>query len=126
MGFIVKSILIFFVAFSVFSYFVTFKSDAYADLDSLCLYIAEDNKKRLRKTLKSTHLKIRNLFKEMSCNNMSLLQFAIHRKAENVGIFMVKKIPVSSLRKSNILQWAEDNNHHESAVYQTLLARLDG
>ena len=99
---------------------------AFADLDSICLYIAEDNKKRLRKTLKKSHVKMRSLFKDMSCNELSLLQFAIQRKAKNVGLFIVKKVPVSTLKKSGVLQWIEENGHSDSEITAALLKRVGG
>ena len=99
---------------------------AFADLDSICLYIAEDNKKRLRKTLKKSHVKMRSLFKDMSCNELSLLQFAIQRKAKNVGLFIVKKVPVSTLKKSGVLQWIEENGYSDSEITAALLKRVGG
>tara|TARA_B100000767_G_scaffold239020_1_gene234050 strand:+ start:257 stop:568 length:312 start_codon:yes stop_codon:yes gene_type:complete len=102
------------------------KSNAYADLDSICLYIAEDDKTRLRKALRSNHVKIRKLFNEITCNEMSLLQFAIKRKSKTVGVFMVKKIPVSALNKSNILQWVEDEGHQETDIAVAIMARING
>lgn len=102
------------------------KSSAYGDLDSICLYIAEDDKKRLRKTLKTAHVKIRKLFKDMSCNKLSLLQFAIKRQSKSVGLFIVKKIPVSALKKSGVLQWSQENGYADSEITQALIKRTSG
>lgn len=121
-----KSGILFTITFSFMIVFMPMQAIAFADLDSVCLYIAEDDKKRLRKALKSNHVKIRNLFKEMSCNEMSLLQFAIKRNAQSVGLFMVKKIPVSALNKSNILQWIKDNGYQDSDISIAVNARISG
>jgi len=110
----------------VFALGFTPKSYAYADLDSICLYIAEDDKKRLRKTLKTAHVKIRKLYKNMRCNKLSLLQFAIERKANAVGLFMVKKIPVSALKKSGVVQWTEENGYADLEITAALKKRIGG
>ena len=100
------------------------KSYASSDLASICLYVAENDKKRLRKLLKSNHVKIRKLYQEISCNNKSLLQFAIEKKSKDVGLFMVKKIPVSLLKKKGALKWAEDNGHADSDITAALRKRV--
>jgi len=102
------------------------KSYAFSELDSICLYIAENDKKRLRKALKTSHVKIRKLYKDMRCNDLSLLRFAIERKANDVGLFMVKKIPVSLLKKKGALKWADDNGHAESDITAALRKRVGG
>lgn len=96
----------------------------YSDLDSICLYIAEDDKKRLRKSLKTNHVKIRKLYQDMRCNDRTLLQFAIERKANSVGLFMVKKIPVSQLKKTGVLTWAEGNGFTDSEITKALRERI--
>jgi len=112
--------------FIFFTFVIPSKSYAFSDLDSICLYIAEDDKKRLRKTLKTSRVKIRSLFKDMSCNKLSLLQFAIQRKSKSVGLFIVKKIPVSALKKSGILQWTDENGHADSEITAALKERIGG
>ena len=69
---------------------------------------------------------MRSLFKDMSCNELSLLQFAIQRKAKNVGLFIVKKVPVSTLKKSGVLQWIEENGYSDSEITAALLKRVGG
>ncbi len=98
--------------------------NAYSDLGSICLYIAENDKKRLRKMLKTNRVKIRELYKDIKCNEKSLLQFALERKADDVGIFMVKKIPISSLKKKGVLEWAQSNGFADSEITKALSSRI--
>ena len=43
---------------------------------SVCEYVAADDKKRMRSFLKSNKLKIRNIFDGIQCNGQNLLEFA--------------------------------------------------
>ena len=99
-------------------------SSAFADIGSICLYVAEDDKKRLRKLLKTNRVKIRNLYKDVKCNEKSLLQFAIERNANTVGVFMVKKIPVSQLKSQGDLEWAQGNGFADSAITKAITDRI--
>jgi hypothetical protein len=119
-------LIIIFVIFVSLIFAIIPKSYAFSDLDSICLYIAENDKKRLRKALKTSHVKIRKLYQDMRCNDKSLLQFAIERKAKEVGLFMVKKIPVSLLKKKGALEWAESNGHADSDITVALKKRVGG
>ncbi|MCJ8320171.1 MAG: DUF3718 domain-containing protein [Colwellia sp.] len=102
------------------------KSYAYSGLDSICLFIAENDKNRLRKLLKTNRVKIRKLYPDMRCNDKSLLQFAIEKQAKEVGMFIVKKIPASLLKKKGDLKWAEDNGYADSEITTALRERIGG
>ena len=60
---------------------------------SLCEYIAVDDKKRMRSFLKSNKLKIRKIFGSVTCNNKNLLAFATHKGAVKTGTLMISKLP---------------------------------
>lgn len=65
-----------------------------ADLaQNICEYVAVDEKSRLRKVLKSNRLKLRNVFKDIRCNNDNLLIFAARKNAMEVGELLIKKLP---------------------------------
>jgi len=76
---------------------------AYNIAKNICDYIAADDKKRLRKLLKANRLKLRKLYKDMSCNNQNILVFSASRNAQEVSSLLVKKLPKKIL-KENIAQ----------------------
>lgn len=97
---------------------------AFESADTICAYIAKDDKKRLRKLLRSKKLAIRKLYKDVTCNNASLLQFALEREATNVGLFMVKKIKVSQLKKRGILAWAKEKGFSDTEISKAISKRI--
>jgi hypothetical protein len=76
--------------------------------------------------LKTQRLAIRNLYKDVTCNGKSLLQFALEKKSTNVGLFMIKKIKVSQLKKSGILAWAEENGYSSTDISKAISERIGG
>jgi len=82
----------------IFSYSLIIPSaKAYNIALNICEYVAADDKKRLRKLLKTNHLKIRDLFSDITCDADNLLVFAAKRNANDVGDFIIKKVPKSVL-----------------------------
>lgn len=60
---------------------------------NICEYVASDNKKRLRSFLKSNKLKLRSVFKELSCNGINLLMFAATSGSVKTGTMIISKLP---------------------------------
>jgi hypothetical protein len=52
------------------------KSQSFNIAKNICDYVAVDDKGRLRKLLKSNHLKLRKVFKNVACDSHNLLIFA--------------------------------------------------
>jgi len=121
-----NAIMVVVFIFVSLTFTVSLKSYAYSGLDNICLFIAENDKNRLRKLLKTSRVKIRKLYPDMRCNNKTLLQFAIEKNAKDVGVFIVKKIPPSLLKKNEELQWAEDNGFSDSEITTALKKRVGG
>jgi hypothetical protein len=67
---------------------------------SICEYVAADDKNRLRSFLKTNKLKIRNIFNQIQCNNMNLLEFAADRNSINTGNLIISKLPKSTISES--------------------------
>lgn len=61
--------------------------------ESLCNYVAADDKSRLRSFLKQNKLKIRTTYNGVRCNGKTLLGFAEDRNSITVGSFIVGKLP---------------------------------
>jgi len=57
----------------------------------ICEYISVDDKTRLRSFLKQNKLKIRNIYKGLTCNGDNLLIFAAKSKALDTGEFIIGK-----------------------------------
>jgi hypothetical protein len=62
---------------------------------NICEYVAVDDKGRLRKLLKSNRLKLRTVFKDISCDSRNLLIFAAQKNAIAIGELLIKKLPKS-------------------------------
>jgi hypothetical protein len=118
-----RKIAIFYILLS-FVFTMPLKSYAYSGLDKICLFIAENDKNRLRKLLKTNRVKIRGLYPDMRCNDMSLLQFSLAKESIEVGKFIVKKVPASLLRSMGDLNWAESNGYADSEITVALRNRI--
>ncbi|SEL53345.1 Protein of unknown function [Colwellia chukchiensis] len=60
---------------------------------SVCEYVAADDKKRMRSFLKTNKLKIRNIFDGIQCNGQNLLEFAATSGSVKTGSLMISKLP---------------------------------
>ncbi len=73
---------------------VTTPSAHGADIaQSLCNYVAADDKKRMRSFLKTNKLKIRSIFNGIQCNGKNLLAFASDKGSVKTGTLMISKLP---------------------------------
>ncbi len=60
---------------------------------SICEYVAADDKKRMRSFLKTNKLKIRRIFDGIQCNGKNLLEFASTSGSVNTGSLIIRKLP---------------------------------
>ena len=60
---------------------------------SICEYIAADDKKRMRSFLKTNKLRVRRIFNGIECNGKNLLEFASHKGSVKTGSMMIGKLP---------------------------------
>jgi hypothetical protein len=90
---------------------------------SLCEYIAADDKSRLRKKLKSSRVKIRNIYDSVLCNGNNLLRHAIASSSAGTGEFIIKNLPKSTLSNGADISWAESNGHSGSPLIAAAKAR---
>ena len=77
--------------------FVAPQAQAADVAQSLCEYVAADDKKRMRSFLKSNKVKIRNVFKGIECNGQNLLAFAASRGSVETGSLIISKLPKSTV-----------------------------
>jgi hypothetical protein len=81
---------------------------------SVCQYVAADNKKRMRSFLKTNKLKIRNIFKSIQCNGQNLLEFAASKGAVKTGSLMINKLP-KKVVSANLAQIQEGSPLYDAA-----------
>jgi hypothetical protein len=60
---------------------------------SICEYVAADDKKRMRSFLKTNKLKIRRIFEGIQCNGKNLLIFASDNGSVATGTLIIRKLP---------------------------------
>ncbi|PAJ74885.1 hypothetical protein CJF42_08130 [Pseudoalteromonas sp. NBT06-2] len=106
------------------SFLVTIPASANEQLAaSLCDYVAADDKKRLRKKLKESRVKLRNIFSGVTCSGNNLLRHAMKNNADGTGKFIVKKLPKSDLAAGGDVDWAAENGHSDSPIVAGIKAR---
>lgn len=90
-----KNLLVvsFVAIFSLLSTVTAPKALAADVAQTMCDYIAADDKPRLRSYLKTNKLKIRFLFNGVQCNGMNLVAFASSQNANETGALMISKLP---------------------------------
>ena len=93
---------------------------------SMCDYVAADDKNRLRKVLSDYRLRLRNIYDGVVCNGESLIRHAFKSNANDVGEFIVKQLPGSSVAGSGDIAWAEGNGFAASPLLAVLKERAGG
>ena len=69
------------------------KAQAASIAQSICEYVAADDKKRMRAFLKLNKIKIRRIFDDIQCNGKNLLEFASVRGSVKTGSLIILKLP---------------------------------
>ncbi|ABZ75486.1 conserved hypothetical protein [Shewanella halifaxensis HAW-EB4] len=114
---------------------ISVSSTATANQDQLaaniCNYVQADDKNRLRKKLKESRVKLRNIYSGVSCGGDSLLRTALKSGSNKVGTFVAKRLPASDLNEveadgQSIVAWAESNGHGGSEITVAIKDRIAG
>ncbi len=90
---------------------------------SLCDYVAADDKSRIRKKLKESRVKLRNIFDGVSCGGNNLIRHAVVNNAVKSGTFIVKQMPKGALASNGDADWADANGHSGSEIIAALKTR---
>jgi hypothetical protein len=110
------------VATASFAYTAPVKADEQLAI-SICEYIAADDKNRLRSKLKSSRVKVRNIYDAVFCNGNNLLRHAVANNAVDSGEYIVKNLSKSSLEDGADLSWAQANGHSGSPLIAIIKER---
>ena len=90
--------LFFFLSVTVLLMFIP-QSHSANIAGNICDYVAIDDKGRLRKLLKSNRLKLRKVFKDVTCDGSNILIFAAKQNANEIGQLLIKKLPKGVIKK---------------------------
>lgn len=96
---------------------------------SICDYVKANDKNRLRKKLKESRIKLRQIYSGISCDGQSLLRTAYGANANDAGEFVAKRLSVTELSVPEadgmtIQAWAEGNGHGASPITAAIKERL--
>lgn len=83
---------------------------------SLCTYVQGDDTMRMRKKLRDSRVRVRDIYTGIQCNGQSLLQFAMTNGSQDIGEFIVGRLSVEELKSSGDYEWAQANGHGGSAI----------
>jgi hypothetical protein len=90
---------------------------------SLCSYVAEDNKNNLRKALADNRLRLRSVYDAIVCDGLPLVRHAIKHNAADAAGFIVSQLPGSQLAASGDIEWATSNGFAASPVIAVIKER---
>jgi hypothetical protein len=96
---------------------------------NICDYVKSDDKNRLRKKLKESRAKLRNIYTGISCDGNSLLRTAYAANANDAGEFVAKRLGTDELNAveadgKTILDWANANGHSASPITAAVKEKL--
>lgn len=90
---------------------------------SICSYVAADNKNNLRKTLSDNRLRLRNVYDGIVCDGLTLVRHAIKNNAADTADFIIKQLPGSQVAASGDVEWAQSNGFGSSAIIDAIKER---
>ena len=90
---------------------------------SICSYVAADNKNNLRKTLSDNRLRLRNVYDGIVCDGLPLVRHAIKHNAADTADFIIKQLPGSQVAASGDVEWAQSNGFGSSVIIDAIKER---
>ena len=125
MGFYMKAIVLGTLMAAVAATGATFSKSAEANelALSLCTYVQGDDTMRMRKKLRDSRVRVRDIYSGIQRNGQSLLQFAMANGSQEIGSFIVGRLSVDELQSSGDYEWAQSNGHGDTAIAQAIKER---
>ena len=91
--------------------------------ESICAYIAANDKNSLRKTLSDSRIRIKNVYDGVSCDGLPMIRFAIKNNAADAAEFIIKQLPGSVVGKMGDSEWAASNGFGASPIINAIKER---
>lgn len=91
---------------------------------AICTMARDDNTRQLKQKLMEMRLRLRDIYANIRCNQLSLLQFALAYDATNVAHYLASFANIDDLIASGDLDWIREHNLLDSPVGQVLRQRL--
>ncbi|MBU2916351.1 DUF3718 domain-containing protein [Psychrosphaera sp. F3M07] len=111
------------IGFASASFSQTAQAAGVEALNGICENVAANDKSRFRKKLKESGLKLRDVYQGITCGGENLVRYAMSNNAEDVGSFIVKRMPASHFASSGDLDWANTSGHAASPIASSIAAR---
>ncbi|RVT47843.1 DUF3718 domain-containing protein [Rheinheimera sediminis] len=92
-------------------------------VQSICSYVADNNKNNLRKTLSDNRMRLKNVYDGIMCDGLPLVRHAIKHNAADTAEFIIKQLPGSQVAASGDLEWAASNGFAASPILEAIKAR---
>lgn len=92
-------------------------------VQSICAYVADNNKNDLRKALSDNRMRLKNVYDGITCAGLPLVRHAIKHNAAETAEFIIKQLPGSQVAKSGDLEWATSNGFAASPILDAIKAR---
>lgn len=120
-----KSALISAVAASLVLGSVSFSHTAQANelALSMCTYVQGDDTMRMRKKLRDSRVRVRDVYTSIQCNGQSMLQFAMTNGSNDIGEFIVRSLAPEDLTSTGDIEWAQSNGHDGSPIAAAIKER---
>ncbi|WP_337879270.1 DUF3718 domain-containing protein [Rheinheimera sp.] len=112
------------IAAAVAAQFVAPEASANDQLaQSICAYVADNNKNNLRKTLSDNRMRLKAVYDGISCDGLPLVRFAIKNNAADTAEFIIKQLPSSQVAQSGDIEWANSNGFAASPILEVIKTR---
>ncbi|NVK26356.1 MAG: DUF3718 domain-containing protein [Gammaproteobacteria bacterium] len=92
-------------------------------LNGICENVAADNKSRFRKKIKESGVKLRDIYDGISCGGENLVRYAMTNNANDVGTYIVKRMPSSHFSASGDIEWASSKGLSASPIAESIATR---
>ena len=98
-------------------------ADIGALLAGICDNVASNNKSHFRKKLKEAGVKLRHIYDGVSCGGENLVRYSMSKNAQDIGTFIVKRMPGSHFAASGDADWAAANGFGDSEIAKAIAER---
>ena len=96
-------------------------------LIEVCEKSAKESLGAFRKAVKSTNMKLRDLYPSLRCNDIELLGFAIKSGDSSISEYIIKRTKrrdLTEIEGMNSKEWFVQNGYENNKTYDLLVDRL--